>query len=119
MHVKIQWGRIVAGAFLLEIALIVLFIPISLWTGMPPLIPFVPIGCLVLGFLFGWWTVRKVRSRPVLHATLVGILATLIYLALCLLNPGGLSAVVAAYGPFLFVLANLLRIVGCVTGGLA
>ena len=113
---KIHWGRIVAAAFLLEIALIVVFIPVSLWTGMEPLIPIVPVATLVFGFLIGWWTVRKIRSGPILHGALVGILATLIYLGLCLVNPDGLSGVVAVYGMFLFVLANALRIVGCVAG---
>ena len=113
----IQWGRVVAGAFLLEVALIVLFVPLSLRTGMAPLVPFVPVGCLALGFVFGWWVVRKVRSRPVLHGTLVGIVATAIYLILGLANPEGIGSVVAAYGPFLFVLANVLRIAGCAAAG--
>ena len=115
----IRWGRIVAGAFFLEIALIVLFVPLLAWWEMASLVPFVPFGCLGLGFAAGWWVVRKVRSRPILHGVLVGILATVIYLLLCLANPDGIAAIVAAYGPFLFVLSNVMKIVGAAAGSFA
>ena len=47
------------------------------------------------------------------------MLATLMYLALCLMNPqGGIRAVVAMmYGPFFFVSGNLLRVLACAAGG--
>ena len=115
----IRWGRIVAGAFLLEIALIALFVPFLMWWEMESLVPFVPFGCLGLGFAAGWWVVRKVRSRPVLHGVLAGVLATVIYLLLGLTNPDGIQSIVALYGPFLFALSNALKIVGTAAGAFA
>jgi len=117
---KIRWGRIVAGAILLELALIVVFVPLISVVGLPRLIPFVAVGCFVFGFACGWWVARKVRGRQVFHATAAGILATALYLGLGMLNAdGGLRAVVDGYGPITFVLANLLRILGCAAGGYA
>jgi hypothetical protein len=54
----------------------------------------------------------------VLNGLLVGVLATAIYIALCMLGPGGLPAAVAVYGAPLYVLLNALRIAGCVVGAM-
>ena len=113
-----SWGRIIAGAILLELALIVVFVPLLAIYDIATLGPYVAAGCVVFGFAFGWWTVRKVRSRRLLHATLVGVVATLIYLGLCATQPGGIATVAAAYGTTLFVLGNGLRILGAAAGGL-
>jgi hypothetical protein len=61
-----------------------------------------------------------VKGRKVFHATAAGILATALYLGMGMFNPdGGLRAVIDGYGPVTFVLANLMRILGCVAGGYA
>jgi hypothetical protein len=110
------WGRIVAGSLLLEIVLIIVFVPLlSLYT-VPALSPYIAAGCFVFGFLAGRWTVKKVRSNHLMHGLLVGILATAIYIALCAVSPDGLAAVVAGYGTVMFVLGNAMRIVGCMAG---
>ena len=116
---KIHWGRIIAGAVLLEVALIAVFVPLLALSDVTVIVRIVPIGTFAFGYLFGWWVVRKVPGRPVLHGTLVGVLATVIYLALIIAQPGGAAPVVAMYGPFLFVLGNALRIVGCAAAGFA
>lgn len=117
---KIRWGRIIAGAFLLELALIIVFVPLISVAGLDRLIPSVVVGCFVFGFAAGWWVARPLPGRQVFHATATGILATAIYMALGAFNPdGGLRAIVAGYGPFAFVLGNLLRILGCTAGGFA
>jgi hypothetical protein len=115
---RLQWGRIIAGAVLLELALIIVFVPLLVSFDTKIIVPFVVVGCFVFGIAAGWWTVRKVRGRPILHATLVGIVATIIYLVLCMSQPGGLAATAAIYGTLLFILANGLRVLGCITGGL-
>jgi len=51
-----------------------------------------------------------------LHGALTGIVATAIYLGICSIPPTTIPAVVAAYGPFWFFLANGLRIVGASLG---
>jgi hypothetical protein len=114
---KLRWGWIVAGAVILEVALILLFIPMLRFTDISTIAPFAGIGTLVLGFLVSWWVVRKVPGRRLLHGALIGILATIIYVGLCMMNPdGGLASVVAMYGRVLFVVGNGLRIVGTVAG---
>jgi hypothetical protein len=117
---RIRWGRIIAGGFLLELALIVAFIPLLATVDLARLIPFIVAGCFVFGFACGWWVARKLRSRQIFHATAAGMFATAIYLGLGAFNPdGGLRAVVEGYGPVTFVLANLMRILGCTAGGWA
>jgi hypothetical protein len=117
---RIRWGRIIAGAFLLELALAVVFVPLLVVVELARLIPFVVAGCFVFGFACGWWVARKLRARQVFHATAAGILATALYLGLGVFNPdGGIRAIVEMYGPATFVLANLMRILGCTAGGWA
>jgi hypothetical protein len=117
---RIRWGRIVAGAFLLELALGVVFVPLIAVVEFDRLIPFIVVGCFVFGFGCGWWVARKLRGRQIFHATAAGILATAIYLGLGVFAPdGGLRAIADMYGLITFVLANLLRILGCAAGGFA
>jgi hypothetical protein len=116
---KIHWGRIIVGAIALELALIVVFTPLLIAkVDMSILAPIITLGCFGFGFAWAWWVVRKIHGGYLLHATTTGILATAIYLGLCLGNPdGGIRAVVAMYGPFYFISANLVRILGCAAGG--
>ena len=126
--VGIRWGRIVIGAVLIEAALIVAAVPLLGFVANP----FAPgaqgsgdftiffvsvtVACFVAGALFGWWVARPLSSQFVLHGALTGIVATAIYLAICSIPPTTIAAVVAAYGPFWFVLANGLRIAGSTAG---
>ena len=119
MSAKLQWGRILVGGLLVEIALILVFIPLLSVADITTLMPFIMIGVFVLGFVISWWIVKRVKGRHVLHGTLIGIFATLLYIVLCMAQPDGIAAVVAMYGPTLFVLGQLLRILGCAAGGYA
>ena len=114
-----SWGRILVGGLLVEVALILVFIPLLAVADISTLMPFIMVGVFVLGFVISWWMVKRVKSRQVLHGTLIGIFATLLYILLCLVQPDGISSVIAMYGPTLFVLGQLLRIVGCAAGGFA
>ena len=114
---KLRWGWIVGGAVILEVGLIILFIPMLRFMDISRLAPFAGIGTFGLGFLVSWWIVRKVPGRRLLHGALIGILATIIYVGLCMTNPdGGIAAVITIYGPVLFVVGNGLRIVGTIAG---
>ena len=127
--VRIRWGRIVIGAFLLEALLIVAAVPLLGFVA-NPLAPgaqnatgdytifFVTVAaaCFIVGALLGWWVARPLMSQFALHGALTGIVATVIYLAICSIPPTTIPAVVAAYGPFWFFLANGLRIVGSTLG---
>jgi hypothetical protein len=126
---RIRWGRIVIGAVLLEAVLIVAAIPLLGFVA-NPLAPgaqsasgdytiffvSVAVACFVVGVLAGWWVARPLSSQFMLHGALTGIVATAIYLGICSIPPTTIPAVVAAYGPFWFFLANGLRIIGATLG---
>src|SRR5215475_10328986 len=113
-----RWGRIVGLAFALEAALFVTLVPLKKPLALRTWFVAVTIGCVLFGYLAGRFAARGLTSGAVLHGFLVGVLATMIYLALCLLGPGGLPAAVNLYGAPLYVLLNVLRIVACVTGSI-
>ncbi len=116
---KIYWLRIVAAAFLLELALVAVTIPLLAVVSMQLVVPYVAPLCAVVGFPFGWWSARKSQSGFALHGTLVGIVATVIYLGLILGQNDSLKPAIDVYGPFLFFLANTAKIAGCIAGAFA
>ena len=116
---KIHWIRAFVAALLVEAVLVVITIPITRVVSMEAFVPFVGPVCFVVAFPFGMWAVKKAESGFVLHGVLVGVIATLMYLGLVLQQLGSLAPVIALYGPFLFFLANALKILGCVTGAYA
>jgi hypothetical protein len=113
-----RWGRIVGLAFALEAALFVTLVPLQKPLALKPWFVAVTIGCAFFGYIAGRLAARGLTSQGTLHGLLVGVLATIIYLALCMLGPGGLPAAVNLYGAPLYVLLNVLRIVACVTGSI-
>jgi hypothetical protein len=113
---KVRWGRVVGIAFALEAVLFAVLVPIQPLLDLRLWFAAVAIGCLLFGYAAGRWLARGVTSRLALHGFLVGAVATLIYLALCVLAPGGIPAAAAVYGTPLYVLNNALRIAGCVLG---
>src|SRR5262245_19860953 len=127
---RIHWIRILLTAFLLEIAITAVVAPFGLIFGNPlnppadgtvsnntPYLAAAAIGCAVLGFLFGKWVARAAGSQHALHGLLLGIVATVMYIGLCSLAPGGIVGVITAYSPALYALFNVLRIGGCWAGG--
>ena len=93
----LHWGRILSGAFVLELLLFVVLIPIGLTFGMPGapgatdftvFFIAVPVGCFLAGCAIAAWMLRTVLSRRALHGALLGVVATLIYLAICAAQPG-------------------------------
>src|SRR5687768_15586383 len=119
----LQWGRILLGAFLLELLLFVVLIPVGVVFGMPGVpgatdftvfFTAVPIACFAGGYAVGAWVLRRVASRRILHAARVGVAATLLYLGMGAAQPGGLPAIITAYGPAWFWAFNAMRIAGCV-----
>jgi hypothetical protein len=120
--VKVQplrWGRIVTGALLLELVLIIVLVPPLQILGPEKVVPFVYAACLVLAFGVTRWILRRVSHRPIVHGALIGIVATVLYILMCLANPDGIRSVIAMYGVFGFTVGNALRIVGCVAAGYA
>jgi hypothetical protein len=70
------------------------------------------------GLAVSAWILRRVGSSRALHGALLGVVATLLYFAICALQPGGITSVIAGYGAPLFWGSQVLRIAGCVFGGL-
>src|SRR5712672_465464 len=109
---SLRWGRILAGAFLLELVLIIALVPPLQILGPEKMVPFVYPAVLVLAFGVTWWILRKVQHLPLVHGALIGIVATALYILMCFANPEGIRGVIAMYGVFGFILANGLKIVG-------
>lgn len=115
---RIRWGRIVVAACALEAALFAVLLPLQpvlsprMWLGA------VAICCALFSYGAGWVAARRLQSGALVHGLLVGVLATSLYIALNMAQPGGVSAAVAFYGGPLFALLNLLRIAGCAIGAL-
>lgn len=105
---KINWLRALAGGFLAEASLIVMVIPVAIRFGQRPLLYVAPAGSLVMCFFFAVWVGRRLESRFVLHGILVGVAATLIYVALTLARPE----------PMAYLIAHGLKILGGALGGL-
>ena len=103
---KIRWGRILLAAFFAELGIFALFIPVLVKYGEVPAQYIVPPLALLMTFLFSWWAGRRIESRFVLHGILIGIAATLMYVALTMAHPE----------PFIYYLAHALKIVGGAAG---
>src|SRR5205807_3828414 len=78
----IHWGRILLGGLLAEVALILAIVPLGLRLGDNFLHYTAPPGSFVMCFLGALWVCRRIESHFILHGTLVGVVAALIYVAL-------------------------------------
>jgi hypothetical protein len=87
--------------------------------GPEKVVPFVYPACLVFGFIVTWWLLRKVPQRAILHGTLIGVIATAIYVLAGFANPEGIESSIALYGSLGFIVVNALRILGCMAAGYA
>jgi hypothetical protein len=112
---SIHWKRVILGALLLEVVLLVTLVPLS-FVNITLFLTAVPIGVFAFGYLVSWWILRKVPLAPILHGALIGIVATAMYLGLVFAQPGGFAAAVATYGVPLFWFSQAMRIAGCVAG---
>jgi hypothetical protein len=104
---EIRWVRVLIGGLLAEVAVIAIVVPLSFALGQRSLLYTAPVASLVACFLLAWWVGRGVGSRFVLQGALVGVVATLVYLALTRAQPE----------PFAYVVAHVLKILGGAAGG--
>jgi putative membrane protein (TIGR04086 family) len=104
---RIHWGRILIGGLLAEVALILAIVPLGLRLGDNFLHYAAPPGSFVMCFLGALWVCRRIESHFILHGTLVGVVAALIYLALTRAQPE----------PFAYIVAHVLKLVGGACGG--
>src|SRR6266852_6616116 len=104
---RMHWGRILLGGLLAEVALIVAIVPLGLRLGDNFLHYTAPPGSFVMCFLGALWVGRRIESRFILHGTLVGVAAALIYVALTRAQPE----------PFAYIVAHARKLVGGARGG--
>jgi putative membrane protein (TIGR04086 family) len=104
----IHWLRVLFAGFLAEVLVIALVIPPALLVGKNTLTYTAPLASLVACFAFAVWVGRRIDSRFVLHGILVGVVATLIYVAL---TRGGPE-------PPAYLVAHALKLLGGAAGGL-
>src|SRR5215471_1796535 len=79
---KLHWGRIITAGLLSEIALFIAIVPLGLRLGDAFLRYAAPPASFLACFLGALWASRRIPSRLVLHGLLIGLVATLFYLAI-------------------------------------
>jgi len=102
-----HWGRILLGGLLAEVALILAIVPLGLRLGGNFLEYAAPPGSFIMCFLGALWVCRRIESRFILHGTLVGVIAALIYVGLTRAQPE----------PFAYLVAHALKLAGGACGG--
>jgi putative membrane protein (TIGR04086 family) len=108
VSLHIRWFRIVAGAMLIELALLAVAIPLNMSEGgRTALLTLVVPLCLVAAFLGGWWVARGAEQSRLLHGLFAGALAALIYAAL--------TWRVAL--PTVYIVANYVKLIAGAGGG--
>ena len=103
----IHWGRILLGGVLAEVALILAIVPLGFRLGDNFLHYTAPPGSFVTCLLGALWVCQRIESHFILHGTLVGVVAALIYVALTRAQPE----------PFAYILAHALKLAGGACGG--
>jgi putative membrane protein (TIGR04086 family) len=104
----IRWLRVLLAGFLAEVLVIALVIPFALLLGKNTLTYTAPVASFLACFVFAIWVGRRLDSRFALHGILVGVVATLIYVAL---TRGGPE-------PPAYLVAHALKLLGGAAGGL-
>lgn len=104
---KIHWGRILLSGLIAEGALILAIVPLGLRLGDKFLHYTAPPGSFIMCALAAFWACRRIESHFILHGTLVGVVAALIYVGLTRAQPE----------PFAYIVAHALKLVGGACGG--
>ena len=104
---NIRWGWILLGGFFAELGIFVIAIPLTFLVGQESLLYSAPAASLVAAFVFGLWVARRAQQRCVLHGTLVGVAAMLIYIGMSLGQPE----------PIAYVVAHVPKVFGGAAGG--
>jgi hypothetical protein len=105
---SIQWGRVLFVAFLMELVLFAIAVPLNLRGERQVALYVVPPVALIATFALTVWLGRGIASKLVFHGALIGIVGTLMYVGLTRGRPE----------PWQYVVANALKIVGGVAGGM-
>ena len=105
---SIQWGRVLLAAFLMELVLFAIAVPLYLSGAGRVNFYVVPPVALIATFAVTVWLGRKINSMFVLHGVLIGVVGTLMYLGLTRAQPE----------PWQYWVAHALKVVGGAAGGM-
>jgi hypothetical protein len=118
---RLRWLRALAAAFMAEVSLIVVAVPIYAALGNqagPTLNAVVPTASFVIFIFAGWWAARPESRNAVLEGALTGIWAVVLYIGLGLVTSQfvkGTSVTDGFTTPYL--IAHALKIIGGALGG--
>jgi hypothetical protein len=104
---SMRWGWILLGGFLAELLIFAIVIPLSLAAGQASLLYSAPPASFVGTFVLGIWIARRAPDQRVLHGVLVGVAATMIYIAISRGQPE----------PIAYIIAHGLKLLGGTAGG--
>jgi hypothetical protein len=105
---SIQWGRVLLAAFLMELVLFAIAVPLNLSGRGRVNLYVIPPAALVVTFAITIWLGQRIKSKFVLHGVLIGVIGTLMYVAL---TRGGPE-------PWQYILGNAFKVVGGAAGGM-
>jgi hypothetical protein len=105
---SIQWGRVLLAAFLVELVLFAIAVPLYLSGAGRVLIYVVPPAAFIATFAMTVWLGRKITSKFVLHGVFIGAVGILMYVGLTRAQPE----------PWQYLVAHALKIVGGAAGGM-
>jgi putative membrane protein (TIGR04086 family) len=106
---NLRWGIALFSAFVVEVALFATVVPTRLLPDGPAIENMVVIpACIIASALGGWWAAQKAGQKCLMHGTLVGLFAALMYAALT-----WTTALPAA-----FIVANYAKVIAGAGGGL-
>ncbi len=105
---SVRWGRIVLAAFLMELVLIAIAVPLNLSGAARVNLYVIPPAALIATFAVTVWLGRPIQSKFILHGVLIGVIGTLMYVGLTRGKPE----------PWQYLVANGLKVVGGVAGGM-
>jgi hypothetical protein len=105
---SIKWGRVLLAAFVMELVLFAIAIPLFLGGEGRVLVYVVPPAALIATFAVTVWLGRTIRTNFVLHGVLIGVAGTLMYVAITRARPE----------PWQYWLAHALKVVGGAGAGM-
>jgi hypothetical protein len=118
---RLRWLRALTAAFLAEVSLIVVAVPIYAALGTqagPTLNAVIPPASFVMFVFAGWWAARPEPRNAVLEGALTGIWAVVLYIGLGLVASQFVRDTSVTDGfttPYL--IAHALKIIGGALGG--
>jgi hypothetical protein len=84
---SIQWGRVLLAAFLMELVLFAIAVPLFLSGVGQVLVYVVPPAALIATFAITVWIGARIKSKFILHGVLIGVVGTLMYVGLTRAKP--------------------------------